>query len=465
MSELPYEVVKSHFTLPFELYPFQQDIVNVLSPLPRAGYYAQPGTGKTAMSTASALYKKLKGTSEVAVVTMPPILIKTWARWLARIPGIKVTQYLGTPKARAAIKLDGDFILMSIQIFKIDHVRIMAELGHKPRVLIVDEATAIKSVASDNYKKTREFADDQELMLLTGTPLSSPADAYAYCKLIAPTIYRNLRTFENVHVEERDFFNKPTKWQNLDLLADNMRVNAVRVYKRDVLKDLPPITYTPIFYDLSPDHARLYKRLADDQVLKLKDGGKIDATQATALYHALQQIIINFDVFAQDDTLLSAGYDIIEEVMDEIAGGKLVIFASYRMTNRGLVKRLAKYNAVAAYGDLTSVQQARNIEQFISDPACRILIAQPISAGYGVDGLQAVCSDALFLEEPVVPRDFEQACDRLSREGQRHGVNVRIAIALKTCQVRLHNNLLAKDALVNSVQGSYQDLRDAIFGN
>lgn len=459
----PYEIVKANFTLPFELYPYQQDAVNELGWLEKAGYYLDVGCGKTATSTVSALLKHHEKGNKTLVL-MPPILLTTWSRWLKRIPGITVTVFKGTPAERLSIKLQGDFILMSIQIFKKDFDRIFDALHDYPLTIIVDEATSIKNVGSDNHKKLFKMQQGHDLLLLTGTPLSTPIDGYAYCKLVAPGVYRNQQMFENVHVVERDFFKKVTKWGNLELLANNMKINAVRLLKEDVLKDLPPITYTPIFYDLSPDHKRLYTRLAEEQVLKLENGGKIDATQTTALYHALQQIILNYDHFSGDPTKRPAGYDVIDQMMEELEGKKLIIFASYRMTNGKLLTYLQKYKAVAVYGDIPNKLKFANVDKFIDDPEVRVLVAQPTSAGYGVDGLQHVCSDVLFLEQPVIPMHFNQACGRVHRDGQRNNTHIRIAVAEGTLQVRLHHQLLANDQLINRVIKGPQDLRDAIYG-
>lgn len=459
----PYEILTAHYKLPFKLYSFQQETVNELAWLDKAGYYLDTGCGKTAVATASALVKKIEY-GNTTLVLMPPILIKTWSCWLKKIRTLKITTYNGTPAERRKVKFRGDFILMSMQIFKKDFDRVFDELYERPLTIIVDEASCIKNTASDNHKKLFKIQQGHSLLLLTGTPLSTPIDGYAYCKLVAPGIYRDREQFENIHITERDRFKKVTRWGNLELLAENMKVNAVRVLKEDVLKDLPPITYTPIFYDLEPDHHRLYTRLAEEQVLKLESGGKIDATQATALYHALQQIVINYDHFSGDDTKRSAGYDVIDQIMEELGDKKLIIFASYRRTNGSLVKYLQKFNPVAVYGDVPDKDKFANIERFIGDSNIRVLVAQPTSAGYGVDGLQHVCHDVLFLEEPVVPMHFHQACARVHRDGQRNNTNVRIAVAERTLQIRLHRQLLEKDQLVNLIQGGFEDLKDAIYG-
>ena len=459
----PYERVKRHYTLPFTARTYQEQTINELAVLDRAGYYLDTGTGKTFCSTVSALYKRTMGAHHVLVI-MPPILITGWARFLKSIPEVSVTTYRGTPAQRKKLPLAGDFILMSMQIFKKDYERLCSELDHKSLVVIVDEATSVKNVASDNYKKVRDFTVGQHLMLLTGTPLSTPLDGYAFIKQVAPTVYRNLHQFENIHVAERDFFGTVTAWKNLELLADNLKVNSVRLLKTDVLQDLPSISYDPVFYELDAAHYRLYKTLAEEQLLPLKDGGKIDATVEQALHHALQQIVCNYDYFADDPSCVSNTIELVKELVEELGDKKLLVFANYRMTNRKLIELLKPYGAVGAFGDLTTTQQRKNIDHFIDSSSCRILVAQPTSAGYGVDGLQHVCQETLFVELPSIPRDFHQAVARLWREGQKEKVTVRIAVAERTLQVRKLKQMLAKDELVSKVQKSYADLRKEIFG-
>lgn len=460
------DTVYARYTLPWPLYPYQVETVEELGQLPRAGYYLDPGTGKTACSTVSALYKKETRKAQT-IVTMPPILLDGWAKFLRSIqPAPSVTIYRGTPKKRQQLDLDADFILVSLPIFKQDFDRFDEHFRGKPVTLINDEATSIKNIASANHKLVHNFMlnHDCDLMLLTGTPLTTPADAYAYVKLVAPGTYRNLGQFEKIHVAERDFFNNVKKWQHLDVLATNMEINAKRVIKEHVLDQLPPVTYSPMFYELAPAHLKLYTTLAEQQLLKLKDGGKIDATNASALWNNLQQIILNWAYFAQDEGLRPAGYDLVDEVLSELGNQKLLVFANYRMSNRMLVDYLKPHGAVAIYGEIGDKQKLRNKDRFIEDPACRVLVAQPTSAGYGVDGLQGVCSDILFLESPLTPTHFDQALSRLYRNGQMKGVNCRIAVANQTLQVRLHKSLLDKDDLVTQVVGKYDNLRSMIYG-
>lgn len=469
-TESPYDLVKQHYDLPFNLYLFQSESVNELAPLHASALYHDPGLGKTVTSTVCALFKAILGEADQIVVLMPPILDRTWRRWLAKVKRtdgspVSVLSYRGSPAKRRAMKLDADFILMSMQIFKRDYERLVAELGRRRLHVILDEATCIKNVGSDNYRKYRDFVAGQSHQLLTGTPLTSPLDGYAYCKLLAPTIYRNLAQFKRVHVEEEGFFGNPSKWQNLDLLRENMAINASFVRKEDVLLDLPPKIVTPIEYELDSAHQALYRRLVDEQLLKLPDGQKIDATQVTALRHALGQIVLSWGHFAGDPSKVPAGFDLIEETLEELGDGKLVVFANYRMSNAAIVERFGKsFGAVGVWGDVSPKQKEKNLARFLDDARCRLITLQPVSAGVGVDGLQDVSADCLFIEPPLTPALYNQALSRLWRDGQRKATNVRLAVAADTLQVRDVERLVEKEEVVNPLQYSKVELRAALLG-
>lgn len=465
-EETPYDVVVKRVELPYPAYEFQQETINDLAPSFRVGLYYEQGTGKTLTATVMAIFKMVVGLADKALVIMPPILLDQWQTFLEKIPGTTVTVYRGTPATRKKIKLaQTQFTLVGLQIFKLDYDR-FCQAFDADTVVILDEAHSIKNVSSDNHKKYRRFVADKAHMLLTGTPISTPEDGFAYVKLIAPDVYRNKTQFMNVHAGERDFFNKVVSWKNLELLEENMKISAHRVLKEDVLKDLPPITYTPLFYQLEAPHAQLYKKLAEEQLLLLEDGsGKIDATSSGALFHALGQIICNYDHFSGDPSKRATCFTLLDQLMDELGDdSKLMVFATYRMTNRALLKYMAKYGAVAAFGDQTTTQNMASVERFKVDPKCRVFIAQPTTAGVGIDEIQYVCRDGIFLEIPSV-RDFQQAVSRLHRAGQRNGVHIRIATAQGTLQVRQQQNLLDRDSLINKVIRNVQDLREAIYGS
>ena len=454
----PSELVKKYYEFPFELYPFQVRTVDELAELPRSGTYLDPGLGKTGIATAMALYKALAQGAEYILVIVPPVLITNWLRFVMSIKDretgpLTCTAYRGTPKQRKDLKLDADITVVGIQIFKQDYARFVQELGGKKVAVIVDEAHCLKNPGSANHRKVSEFVGDKDLMLLTGTPINSPIDAYGMVKLVSPGVYRNLHQFENIHVAERDFFGNVTRWGNLDLLKENLDLNSVRLMKENVIADMPPVTYQQMFYELEPEHLRLYRHLAEQHLLPLKDGGKIDATTIQALIHALGQIVCNWAHFAQDEHKVSNGFQLVDETLDELGGGKLVLFSRYRLTNRSCLSKFAAYNPVAVFGEVSAADRDKAIDRFVEDPTCRLFIGNDQSAAFGIDRLQHVCSTVMFLEPSMSVSAFTQAIARCHRIGQNLPVTVKLATALDTLQERQMKALLDKQDLVQFLTG------------
>lgn len=469
----PYEAVREKFDFPFELRPYQVDEVNQLCQCILAGYYWEPGAGKTAGSTHQMLYETLTLDVQKWVLLMPPILIPQWAHWLRSIRDkrtgqpLSVAEYSDVQKVRRAMPLKEQFILTSYGLFKNDFEHLWNKTNHVQVGLNCDEATAIKNYETDNHRAVATFSEDRPLQLLTGTPLNKPGDAYGYLKLLAPGVYRNHRHFERMHVKEVDEYDRVTEWMNLDLLTQNMKINTSRILRRDVRKDLPPVIYTPLRYNLHPDHLAFYRRVAQDRLVSLDNGtGEVDAISSAKLRATLQQLVINWGHFIEDPDVKPAALELIEETLEELGDRKLVVVANFRRSNSYLHQALAqRHRAVAVYGDISPKNKALAVQRFITEPSCRVILVQPDSAGYGLDGLQHVCSDMLFVEAPTTPTPFTQVVARLDRDGQTEAVNCRVAMARGTVQVRMFTDLLDKDELVNSVQGSYQDLKEAIFGD
>lgn len=467
----PYEIVRERFAFPFELRPLQVDIVNNLCQYPRAGYYCEAGTGKTAMSTHQALFYRETSGIRQWLILMPPILLEQWDRWLRSVTclstgkALTTTVYAGTLAQRRDLDLTNDFILTSYGLLKNDFERLHAHFEGREMGVMADEATAIKNTASDTHKAVALIAENRPFLPLTGTPINKPGDAFAYIKLIAPGVYRNRRQFDRLHVAETDDYGNVEKWCNLDVLAENMKIHSGRLLLRDARRDMKEPLFTPRPYRLDPAHMKLYRRIAEERLVEFEGGKEIDAISASALRSALQQVVINWSEFDENADRRPAVMDMIEEVLEEIGERKLVIAAHFIRTNRYLHSALAKYKAVAIYGEIAKTDKQKAIRAFIENPQCRVILLQPSSAGFGVDGLQHVCSDMLVVEAPTTPTPFQQVVARLDRDGQKEPVHVRVAIATGTVQVGMFRALLDNDELANSVQGGYKDLRRSIYGN
>lgn len=434
------------------------------------------GYGKTIISTVVSLMLQ----PDVTLIAVPPILIAQWVDWLNSIPGAgKAIAYSGSPSLRRNLSLrDARWVVLSYQVLNNDIGRLSKDLLHCEVLTVVDEVQALKG-RGVLFKNVRNFtAGGRDLIMMSGTIMSKPGDGYSYVKLNSPEVYASYAQFENIHVEERDFFKKPVKWHNLDVLQSNLDLRRIRRTKEEVHSALPKANYIPIYYDLSKEHMALYKRLMEEQLLALDDGSKIDATTATRLYHAAQQIVIDFGYFAGDETKRSAIFDLIDGVADEInlggeiivgtetrAASKLILWTTHRSVSRligaHMDARLAEIGkrGVLAYSEVDS---KRSVKQFMEDPNTVNLTAQPGSAGAGLNP-QYLCWECGFVQIPTTTIPFIQSSGRIDRKGQRYNPNIRLFVARGTIQEQLLKNLFANDDLVNRASGSKQGIKNLIF--
>lgn len=427
---------------------------------------SEVGCGKTVVSTAVSYMQGY----EVTIVTMPPILITGWAKWLAKF-GDAVVVYRGTPKDRKKLHENlttARWILCSHAIFRDDYDELTAALKRRYYEVIVDESHWLKNPKSILFKKTKMIsAGNHGLQMLTGTPTAKPTDSYSYIKLKSPDLYRSYGHFEAIHVAERDFFKNPTKYDNLDRLRDNLGLQCVTATKEETHGyKLVPLT-PDCSYDLAPEHYKLYTKLVDEQLLTFDDGSIIDATTVQKLRQALQQIVVNWEHFANDPKCVSQAYSVIDQTIEEIevtdkSKSKLIIWIGYKRTARNVTDYCNRLGikTVAAYADADT---EKSVNDFMDDDKTRILVANPQSCGAGLNP-QYVCSEDLYLELLTSSVFMRQSLGRIDRMGQTRVPRHKFAIANGTVQTSLLQNMLANDDLVATIEPDKRSIRAMLMG-
>lgn len=457
------ELLAKH-PLPFTLHDLQREDIQLSVYDRRIGLFLPVGYGKTVIATMIALAWE----EDYRIVLVPPILVKQWVKWIESIPNSGgAWGYNGTPAARKAIPLrEKSWWIMSYQIYKNDLAYLLRCLKDDTVTHIVDEAHNLKNPGSKLFQAINTTTSGRSLMLLTGTEMNNPGDAYAYIKLKTPSIYRSKAHFENLHVLTRDYFDRPLMWDGVERINENLYLQSRQRTKEQVHAHLPAARYIPMFYDLAPAHMKMYNDLSEQMVLETEQGGKIDGSTPGKLRNVLQQMVINWAHFAENQDLRPAFLDLLDTVMDEIdvqshTSSKLIVWSWFKLSTEMITRYLNSIGvpAVAAYSGANSV---RSVDMFMEDPNTRVLVAQPGSAGAGLNP-QHICWEAIFAEIPTRTIPFRQSAGRIDREGQRFNPNIRIALASNTCQPGMFADLLTNDGEVQRVQGSAYDLRKLVF--
>jgi len=427
---------------------------------------AEVGCGKTVMSTVTSLMLGY----EVTIITCPPILITGWAKWLNKVSE-RVLVYRGTPSERKAMVKDlakSRWVICSHNIYRDEYEILLRSLKRKHYELIVDEAHAIRNPKSVLFKKTKDMTlGDAGCQLLTGTPVSKPLDGYSYIKIKTPDVYRSYAQFEAIHVEDRDFFKRPIAFCNLDLLASNLAMQTISATKEEMHGyNLDPIT-PDCTYELDKKHYKLYEKLVEEQLLEFSDGTLIDATTSQKLRQAVQQIVVNWDYFSNDPDNRSTAYDMLDQTIEEIEvekleKSKLIVWVQYKRTARSVVGYCNRLG-IKTVGAYSEADTEKSVQAFLENEKTRILVANPQSCGAGLNP-QYVCNEALFLEMSTTPLYNHQAVGRICRTGQTKRPRLKFAVAAKTIQVKLLQDLMTNDDLMQKVTPTKQSLRAMLLG-
>lgn len=443
---------------------------NMVMSFDRAGVYDEQGTGKTLIAQAAAITDASIGNKTIAM--MPPVLIPQFRRsMLNTFKGVekklKISRYEGTIEQRQRLVTEWvnhqsypDIMLMSYDIFRSEALILFQQQGYFR--LICDEATPLRDPKNLIYLAVNQFLGvrgERNLLLMTGTPAKNTlVDLYGLINLVTPGKYLNAKAFCAMHVDFVDIqiaesgrtVPKIVGYRNTDVLWSAFYAQARRVEKKQVL-DLPEKLIVDFEVELSEKHAIAYRKLVRERLLIMPDNTVIDAINASALRQTAMQGVLNPKKLGVSGP--SAIIEAVTELCSEIEG-KVLVMAHYQDSVELLRTSFPKKNPAVINGLTKDPDAEKN--RFINDPACTMLIINYTSGGVGVDGLQGVCNYAIAAEPTTVPGDFDQAIDRLHRDGQKNTVTCYVLRVPGTVSARSTDQMRRKKAQNESVVSAAQ---------
>lgn len=152
----------------------------------------------------------------------------------------------------------------------------------------------------------------------------------------------------------------------------------------------------------------------------------LDVPPGSALWDLLQQ-------YNQYET--PAKFRQLAEMIESNAaqGRKTLVWSNFVRNLQGLERMLALHEPAIIYGGIPSevadpaAARTRESElaRFRTDPACKVLLANPAAMSEGVS-LHQVCHDAVYLDRTFNAGQYLQSVDRIHRLGLRQGQETRI---------------------------------------
>lgn len=344
-------------------------------------------------------------------------------------------------------------------------------------VLFADEAHYLKSPSAARTKAVYGARLDRKNSVSEGIPALWPASAtftpnhvgelYTHLRAVLPDVLRDcfrgeLPTF----AEFRDRycrtvatpFGVQITGNNRDTvpeLAAAIRKRFLVRHKRDVLKELDPITFVDLPFEVPgpPD-------TVDTALHNTLDAAEACGCDDDVLVRSLRALAHNSDQVSTRRRSLGllkvkAAAQWIADFCGNRPRAKLVVFAHHTDVIETLLAdtTLAAYKPVAIYGQTNNAEKGAIVDAFQNDPNVRLFIGQTIAAGTSITLTAA--SDVLLLEPDWTPDNNYQAISRCHRIGQQESVTAYFATAAGTIDERI-GRVLRRKAQDNA------QLRDAL---
>ena len=349
----------------------------------------------------------------------------------------------------------------------------LAQIGAKS--VVCDESHKLKTRNALRTKLVKAFADTVPVRyLLTGTPvLNRPYELVPQLDILDRLgdfggEWRFLRRYCGAAKDDYGHWQMGSNDHESEL-NDLLRAHCmVRRLKKDVLKELPPkvrsvvpmeldnrAEYDKAEHDVANYLAELAAEKEDFQasIAGLPADEQLQLTRArmaSVAYKAKRaEVLVRVNTLRQlaAKGKMAAVKAWVGDFLE--SGEKLVLFAHHNETVEALAKA---FDAPMLYGDTPQAARQKMVDDFQSDPECRLIVLN-IQAG-GVGLTLTAASNVAMVERDWVPGNEEQAEDRCHRIGVAEGVesvNCWYLMAEGTVDEYMDETVQSKRAVVDAV--------------
>ncbi len=449
-----------------ELRSYQYDGISFLASLAareEGGVLADDmGLGKTLQTIAHLLREKNSGhlAKHPALIVSPTSLVFNWSREMSKFaPQLKVVTHAG-PQRHGNVFEGADVVVTSYPVLLRDIDR-FGEEGQTFRVLVMDEAQAIKNDSSRVHKATKAVNAAYKIAL-SGTPIENhTGELWALFDVVNPGLLGDCSGFN------RNFRVPIEKYRNVDRLAALRHLVApymLRRQKSDVLKDLPPKTelFRPV--ELAGGQRELYESIrvaAHQEVRKIIKRKGLSASTIPILtaLTKLRQVCCDPRLSS-----LGAASRVRESAKGEMffdmvgkqlgSGHRILVFSQFTsmlaLLAKGLNDRDIRYSLLTG----ATKDRAAVCDEFEGGATPIFLI----SLKAGGTGLTLTSADTVIHYDPWWnPAVQSQATDRAYRIGQKKPVFVHNLFAAGSVEERMLHLQKRKRSMARAILDADSD--------
>jgi len=444
-----------------ELRPYQQAGVAWLQHLAALGVGGvladDMGLGKTLQTIAHVLIEKEAGRlTRPALIVAPTSLVPGWSREIAKFaPQLAVLVLHGSRRHERFREIrEADVVVTSYPLLTRD---LEVFEAHEFRLLILDEAQAIKNPASRASSSVRAIHAELRVCL-SGTPLENNlGELFAMFDFLLPGLLGNRETFQlgfRQPIEAGDN-------DRLELLRRRVAPFILRRLKREVASELPPKTEIVRPIDLPDDERELYESIrvaahAEVRAAIRKKGIAASTVSVLGALMKLRQACCHpklVPIASAAEVAGAAKFELLVEFVRNLVreGRRILVFSQFArmltLISEALLREGIRHVTLTG---ATADRQAK-VDAFQEGRADVFLI----SLKAGGTGLTLTAADTVIHYDPWWnPAAQAQATDRAYRIGQTKPVFVYKLIVAGSVEERMLRLQQRKQELADAILSS-----------
>lgn len=397
----------------------------------------KPGYGKTFEAIE---YCRLKNFKNILVVC-PKSVVAQWKeqfqRWWPNVEpilanggmglegGICITNYEQLTPHNIAPKGSRRKVLQPSQLWLKCKARVWD-------IIILDESHRIKNAQAQITIAIKDLPSLHR-MCLTGTPiLGHPDDLWSQLHFLDPrwsgnnywAFMERFCEMEDSHWGRKPVGLTPSKGAQ-ELLAKVLATISVGGENHKVTQGK---NFIEIKLPMDVAQRNLYKDIVNLSLDKLEEKG---VTVKNAMDQIIKQQQVTTNCMKFQGCKHNPKFEWLRDWLEDNEGERLVVFTKFAETAKALQDFLtkSKIKSVIYIGEMSGTERLKAVRSFVQPfgaNAPLVMIGTIGALGTGVDGLQQVCRNVVFLDRDWTPGINEQAEDRVNRSGQVGMTNIWI---------------------------------------
>lgn len=456
---------KKPFTARHQALPFQAEAVLATRELPYAALFHEQGLGKTKMALDLALHWLTSGTVDSVMVVTKKALIPNWERETRFHTNLRPVVLSQDRRSNFyALNRPGRLYLTHYEVMHSERGRLLLFARARRLGVILDESQRIKNPNSRAATALHTLGPLlTRRVIMSGTPVANrPYDIWSQVYFLdggesLGSSFTSFKAETDFRKELGEDSDATSAFEHrLGGLYEKICHFAIRETKTSAEINLPGkvVRNTPAY--LESGQLILYEKYRGELAAEVLRDGLTTLDDAEEILKRLLRLV----QVASNPNLVDEGYEgtpgklsVLDSIVSnlEASGPKSIIWTGFTENVGKIAQRYPMMRPARVHGGLSIADRTLDLDRFMDDPSCRILVATPGAAKEGLT--LTVANHALFFDRTFSLDDYLQAQDRIHRISQANECVVENIIAVGTIDEWVGELLSAKELAAALVQG------------